>query len=346
MKNIFYMTAWSKEDPKAGVYSCTLDEKGVNIHGFSPLFMAGYLCFSPDGKTLYATGCDDKCEEGLTAFALADDGSMKNLGSVSSGGVSTCHNCVSPDGRFLYAANYSSGDFAEFELANDGRILKRTKLVAHHGSGPVKSRQESAHPHFTAMTPDGKFLVVADLGIDKLVSYPYDKNSGIDENGAVESVMPSGCGPRHIHFAPCGKIAYLLTELGNTVLSMSYENGRFSILNEISLLPEQCNCTTKASAIRMSDDGRFIAATNRGFDSIVMIAVDGKGGMKINQTTLSGGNSPRDVNFLPDGKHFAAANEFSDNIYFYDYDKAHGTLSPNGIKLEYPRPLCIIWYGK
>ena len=346
MNNIFYMTAWSKEDPKAGVYSCTFENKEVKIHGFEPLFMAGYLCFSPNGKFLYATGCNDKGEEDLTAFALEENGSMKRLSSVSSGGVSTCHNCVSPDGKFLYAANYSSGDFAEFELSTDGSIIKRTKLVSHHGSGPVKGRQESAHPHFTAMTPDGRFVVVADLGIDKLVCYPYDSSAGINEKAAVESVMPSGCGPRHIHFASCGKIAYLLTELGNTILSMHYENGRFTIIDEISLLPEKCNCVTKASAIRMSEDGRFLVGTNRGFDSIVMIEVDGRGGMKINQTTLSGGNSPRDVNFLPDGEHFAAANEFSDNIYFYDYDREKGTIAPNGVKLEYPRPLCIAWWKK
>lgn len=346
MNDMFYMTAWSKTDPKGGVYSCTFTDNEVKIWGFAPLFMAGYLCFSPDGKTLYATGCDEKEEEGLTAFAIDGKGSIKALGNVSSGGVSTCHNCVSPDGRFLYAANYSSGDFAEFELADDGSIVKRTKLISHHGSGPVKGRQESAHPHFTAMTPDGKFVVVADLGIDKLVCYPYDSISGIDGGAAIESVMPSGCGPRHIHFAPCGTIAYLLTELGNTVLSLRYENGTFSIISEISLLPEKCNCTTKASAIRMSADGRFLIGTNRGFDSIVVIEVDGKGGMKINQTTLSGGSSPRDVNFLPDGEHFAAANEFSDNIYFYDYDKEKGLLSPNGVKLEYPRPLCIAWWKK
>ena len=344
MNNIFYIAAWSKDDPQGGIHIYDSGNNGLKKLGFAPLPMAGYICFSPDGKTLYATGRDGN-DEALAAFAVREDVFLEALGMCPSGGVSTCHNCTSPDGGFLYAANYSSGDFAEFALDCSGKILERTRLVRHTGSGPVAGRQESAHPHFVSMTPDGKYLAVADLGIDKLVCYPYEKGKGIDVLSSVESSMPSGCGPRHIHFAGNG-IAYLLTELGNTVLSLNYADGRFSVINEISLLPGQCHCDTKASAIRMSADGRFLAATNRGFDSVVFIAVDGKGGMKINQTLLSGGSSPRDVYFLPGGTQFAAANEFSGNIWFFDYDREKGTVVPNGLKLEYPRPICIAWYDK
>lgn len=344
MNNIFYIAAWSKDDPQGGIHIYDSGNNELKKLGFAPLSMAGYICFSPDGKNLYATGSDGN-DEALAAFAVKEDGSLEALGMCPSGGVSTCHNCTSPDGGFLYAANYRSGDFAEFALDTDGRILERTRLVRHTGSGPVAGRQESAHPHFVAVTPDGKYLAVADLGIDKMVCYPYEKGKGIDISSPVESCMPSGCGPRHIHFAGNG-IAYLLTELGNTVLSLDYADGRFSVINEISLLPPGCSCSTKASAIRMSSDGRFLAATNRGFDSVVFIAVDGKGGMKINQTLLSGGSSPRDVNFLPGGTQFAAANEFSGNIWFFDYDREKGSVVPNGLKLEYPRPLCIAWYDK
>ena len=344
MNKKFYITAWSKDDPKGGVYTYSLENKVLKEEAFAPLFMAGYLCFSADGSRLYATGAE-KGEEGVTAFAVRENGALENLGAVSSKGKSTCHLCAAPGGKYLYTANYSSSNFSEFILDGNGAILKLNKVVTHSGSGPVTARQECAHPHFAAITPDGKYLVIADLGIDKLVCYPFDPQSGIDEKHAKESVMPSGCGPRHIHFA-ANNIAYLVTELGNSVLSMEYSDGSFKVLNEISLLPECCVCDTKASAIRMSADGRFLVATNRGFDSLVVIEVDGKGGMKLNQTTLSGAVSPRDVNFLPDGRHFAAANEFSDVIYFFDFDPEKGTLTPNGLKLEYPRPLCIAWSGQ
>ena len=154
--------------------------------------------------------------------------------------------------------------------------------------------------------------------------------------------MTPGRGPRHILFAG-GGIAYLVTELGNTVISLRYREGRFTPLEEISLLPGGCVCASKAAALRMSADGRFLIASNRGFDSLAVIAVDGKGGMKHVQTTPSGGNSPRDINFLPGGKTVAAANEFSENIYFFDFDTERGTLDPNGLKLTMSRPLCIAW---
>jgi 6-phosphogluconolactonase len=344
MNDIFYITAWSKDDPKGGVYACKLTENSLEKLAFSPLKMAGYTAFSADGCRLYATGAV-KDEEGIAAFAVKEDKTLEFLNFVPSRGVSTCHLCCAPGGRYLYSANYSSGNFSEFTLSPDGSMEELTQVVKHDGSGPVADRQECAHPHFVSITPDGRFLAVTDLGCDKIVCYPFDPECGIDSSSPVESIMPSGCGPRHIHFAENG-IAYLVTELGNTVLSMKYADGSFKVLNEISLLPELCSCDTKASAIRMSADGRFLVATNRGFDSLVVIEVDGKGGMKLNQTTLSGAVSPRDVNFLPDGRHFAAANEFSDVIYFFDFDPEKGTLTPNGLKLEYPRPICIAWSGK
>ena len=341
MENIFYLSSWSKDSPQGGIYTYRLQNGELELLGFAPLLMAGYLCFSPGSDILYATGSVG-AEEGVAAFAVNEDASLTYLNFFPSAGKSTCHNCAAPGGRFLYTANYSSGDLTEFTLASDGTLSGRGKVVAHTGSGPVKERQECAHPHFVSITPDGAFLAVADLGIDKIVSYPFDPLSGIDEKHPVESPMPSGCGPRHILFAE-NNIAYLLTELGNTILSMKYCNGVFSVINEISLLPEKCVCNTKASAIRMSADGRFLVGTNRGFDSVVLIEVDGCGGMKKIQTTLSGGSSPRDVNFLPDGRSFAAANEFSDNIYFFDFDPETGALVPNGLKLEHLRPLCIVW---
>ena len=344
VKNIFYISAWSKDDPAGGIYTYKLTGNGVENIGFAPFFMAGYLCFSADGKRVYATGAQ-QAQEGVAAFAVNGDGTLTFLNFVPSCGKSSCHVCTAPGGKFLYTANYSSGNFSEFSLDENGKITALTRLTEHQGSGPVTARQECAHPHFAAVTPDGKFLAVADLGIDKIVCYPFDPAAGIDPQHPVESPMPAGCGPRHIHFAPDG-IAYLLTELGNTVISLRYQNGHFEILNEISLLPEKCVCDTKASAIRMSTDRRFLVATNRGFDSLVVIEVDGTGGMKIRQTTLSGGISPRDVNFLPDGRSFAAANEFSGEIYFFDFDTEKGELTPNGIKLKHLRPLCIAWSEK
>ena len=88
--------------------------------------------------------------------------------------------------------------------------------------------------------------------------------------------------------------------------------------------------------------GRYLFASNRGFDSIAVFRLDGKGGMERTSLVLSGGSSPRDINFLPGGKMFAAANEFSDVLVFFDYD-GEGGLTPNGLIYKLPRPLCVMW---
>ena len=64
--------------------------------------------------------------------------------------------------------------------------------------------------------------------------------------------------------------------------------------------------------------------------------------MKPFDLVLSGGSSPRDINFLPGCRWFGAANEFSDTVFFFDCD-GRGRLTPNGCVLRLPRPLHIFW---
>ena len=58
---------------------------------------------------------------------------------------------------------------------------------------------------------------------------------------------------------------------------------------------------------------------------------------------LCGGSSPRDINFLPGLRKFASANEFSDTVFFFDYNAATGKLTPDGHVLTHKRPLAIYW---
>ena len=106
-------------------------------------------------------------------------------------------------------------------------------------------------------------------------------------------------------------------------------------------MPCKISYPTKAAAIRLSADERFLLVTNRGFDSVALISLDGAGGMVLADLTLSGGNSPRDLNFLDDDRFVAVGNEFSGNVYFFNYNAENGRLTPNGYKLELPRPLCF-----
>lgn len=341
MAPMFYVAAMSPDNPAGGIYRYEMRESAPPKQvGFTPMASVNYLAFSPDRKYLYAT-CTIDGKAGVASFAVGPDGALTYLSSMISGGKAACYVITDPTGKFLYCANYTSGDFTEFRLEN-GKIAERTQLVRHSGKGPNASRQEGPHTHFTSMTPDGKYLIAIDLGIDSVFTYPVDPEKGLDaEHPNVLKVEP-GDGPRHLVFDKSGKIAYLANELGNSVTALSYRDGKFEILGKATTLPRHWEGNTKVAAIRLSPDERYLFASNRGFDSIAVYELDGKGGMKPTDMVLAGGSSPRDINFLPGGKWFGAANEFSDVVVFYDYD-GNGKLTPNGFQLKLVRPLHIFW---
>jgi len=340
---LFYVTSYS-DDERGGVYLYNLTSDGRPDHeGFVPLRHAGYLAFSTDRKTLYCTCIVDETTDGVAAFRIGEDGTLTALNTLPSGGLSCCHLCTTADGSFVYAVNYRTGNFAEFSLKADGSLDKRTQLVQHEGHGINPDRQEGPHTHYCQLTPDGKFIVVTDLGTDSLLCYPYSRGKGIDAKSPVVSKMPDGCGPRHLVFSKSGDLAYLVTELTSTVISLKYEDGKFTKIDQLGLLPRGVLRASKAAAVRLSDDEAYLALSNRGFDSIVLVELDGEGGLMPSFLTLSGGSSPRDINFLP-GDFFAAANEFSDEIRFFDFLPDSGVLTPNGFRLDLPRPLCILPY--
>lgn len=339
---IFYVAACS-EKPDGGIYSYRMNGRQAPEQiAFAPLPMANYIAFSPDRKYLYST-CTVGRDGGVASFVIQPDGSLKLIGTMPANGLSTCYVITDPTGKYLYAANYSSGNFAEFRL-EEGRIVERTQVIHHSGKGPNHARQEGPHPHFCGLTPDGRYLCVIDLGIDAIMVYPLDPEKGLCAEGVIlNPVTPAGSGPRHLVFDRSGRIAYLVNELGNTVMSFRYEDGRFTHLATQDILPALTNVDTKAAAVRLSQDEKYLFATNRGFDTIAVCKLDGQGGMAWHDLLLCGGRSPRDINFLPGYQMFAAANEFSDQLIFFNYDAEKGKLTPNGLIYKLPRPLCVMW---
>ncbi len=342
MPAMFYVAACT-DKPEGGIYRYEMRQSAAPQQvGFTALPDANYLSFSPDGKYMYST-CSAGKDGGVAAFAIDADGALTLLNTCAAGGLSTCYVITDSSGKWLYAANYRGPSVSEFRLEK-GRIAERTQVVRHEGSGPNLPRQDAAHPHFTGLTPDGRYLLVVDLGIDAIMAYPIDPDKGLNAAGVIKNpVEPAGSGPRHLIFDRSGKIAYLLNELASTVISYRYADGRFEAIETKSMLPPLTNVYSKASAIRLSADEKFLFASNRGFDSVAVYRLDGKGGMTLHDMVLSGGSSPRDVNFLPGGRMFATANEFSDILVLFDYDAAAGKLTPNGISYKLPRPLCVVW---
>ena len=335
-----FIAAWG-DLPRGGIYTFDVKDSGEPIQtAFTPFYHAGYIAWSPDRKFMYVTGSLENTD-GVGAFAVTPEGKCVPLNVQSSGGLSCCHLCVSPDGKRVYAANYRTGNFAEFPVLADGSLGPASRIVAHTGKGPHPVRQAEPHVHFCTFSPDGNYLIVIDLGIDAVMAYPYDPANGIDPAHAIKNTVTAGSGPRHLVFDASGKNAYVITELGNTVQHLHYDNGRFELVGEISTLPRGADAPSKAAAIRLSRNGKFLLASNRGSDDIAIFEIDEKASLRPVFHTPSLGSSPRDVNFFSCDHFVAAGNEASDSVFFFDFSPSTGSLTPNGFRLFLPRPLCF-----
>ena len=345
INDLFYTASRSTADNSGGIYGMTVDNSSgrVKTEFFQELYGTSYLAYSGDRKTLYAS-----CAEGKTgavaALKIKPDGSLEFLNRLASKGVSTCYVIAAPGGKYLYTASYFTSNVSEFSLNSDGSLKALERVITFSGKS-VDVRQECPHPHFVNFTPDQSKLLVVDLGVDEIKLFDFDPEKGLTdpENPYVFKVGPAGVGPRHLVFNSVGNTAYLINELGNTVCVLEYKQGEFRTLQQITTLPEDFHDFSQASAIRLSPDERFLFASNRGYDSVAVYRVLADGLLELQEIVSSGGVSPRDINFLPGGRHFAAANEFSDNTVFFNYDPASGKLSASGIELALPRPLASYW---
>ncbi len=350
LKNTFYVGARSR-DSEGGIYRIeapgTEEPRQV---GFNPLKNVSYLIFSSDERYLFSSCTLNPEEENINpefpdsasavaSFEINEDGSLSMINGLSAQGRGTCHLFAPPGGNFLYAVNYYSNTFAEFRL-DHGRILELVQLVRQAGSGPHRA-QDSAHPHYSCLVGDGKYIAVVYLGLDAILCYPFDPQKGIDASHPIISkVAPPGSGPRHMILDHTGRLGYLLNQYGNTLISMRYLDGRFEAINMVSTLPRWGNPKSNAAALRLTADERHLFVSNRLDDSVAIFELDGKGGMKVVNFTLTGGRSPRDINLLLGGTMLAAGHEGSNLVTFFDYD-GQSRLTPNGFKLKLPQPMCV-----
>ena len=338
-RGIFYIVCCSQERDGGIAEFGSGADGGIVRRAFTDLAGANYLIAGGDGRTFYASRNDGSVRGYVCALRADADGKLAVLNEAATGGTSCCHLCLSPDGTRLYAANYRSGSVAGFAVGADGRLSEMCEFDQHAGHGADPARQEGPHAHFCGFAPDGRHLLVNDLGLDAVFAYPYDPARGIDTaHAVVNPVAPAGSGPRHLVFEPEGT-CLLVTEMGNGLQRFAYADGRLTFLAAVSTLPAGGDGPSKAAALRISPDGRFVLASNRGYDSI---AVFERRTLELVSVTPTGGKSPRDFAFLSGGRTVASANEFEPNVTFFDFDAERGKLTPAGEALTMARPLGVL----
>ena len=305
----------------------------LKITGNTEVENPSYLCLSHDEKVLYAVS-----EKKDGEVVSVDLGTKKITGRQKTNGASPCHLTVQD--KFLFAANYSEGTLSVFDLGNGGEILKSFKSIAHYGKGANPDRQEKSHVH--SVKRYDNYLAVCDLGLDRVFFYPYNGKTGISLSGGFDIICPDGSGPRHLDFT--GKHIYVLTEMGNKILVYDKKH---VLIQSVSTIPDDFSGESTASAIRVSPDEKYIAASNRGDDSIVFYKINPDNGLTASATHIKTGGCPRDFAFSPDGKWLLCGSQTDNTVNIYKISDDGGlNITDSGIKAEVPAPVCVLFEGK
>jgi 6-phosphogluconolactonase len=320
-----------RRDPATGV----LTRLGVAARTPSPSFLTQH----PMLAVLYAV---NELDTGtVSAFSVADDGSLTELAVQETGGRQPCHLAVTADGRFLLAANYSSGSVSVHPLDPDGAVGERTDLLDFDGHGPVTDRQEGPHAHMVMPGPTGPDVLISDLGSDRVWRTRLDPVAGRLAPPTPAVVAAPGTGPRHLRRTPDGTLL-VSGELAPN-LGWYRPGGPDGTLLLGGTAP--AGSTTGEnypSELTIGADGRFVYMANRGPDTVTTYAWDGAKAELIAEVP-TGGVWPRHLALL--GDHLYVANERSHSVTTFRVDRETGIPGIQGEPTGEPSPACVLrWH--
>lgn len=342
-KFIAYVGTYTTGDSK-GIYRFTADIQNGKIDEVqlsASISNPTYLYIDKNTLRLY-TVAKINGKGGVASFSINNSsGSLELIDYQVSAENPPCHVSMNNKGNYLFSSNYHSGSVKAYPVSEVGSIDSFSSEKLHEGSGPNNERQERPHVHYSALTPDEKYLCVIDLGIDSLVLYDFE-NGGLFKRSNFD--FKSGSGPRHMAFHPNARFAYIITELSSEIVALEYSHtdGCFMEIQNTSALPEEYKGENLGSAIHFHPSGKFLYVSNRGHDSIAAYRVDSSSGrLVLISHTSSGGSGPRDFAFSPDGNFLYAANQNSNNITVFSVDESDGELRPIENEINVPNPVCI-----
>lgn len=355
--DVFFGTYTNARTTSKGIYRARLD---VATGKLSAAEVAAecrdpsFLAVHPNGKILYAI--DESSDpakspgRGLAAYAIAPKtGGLTLLNEQSNGGPGPCHLAVDRDGKCVVVANYSGGSVAAVALQPDGRLGTLGTTIQHVGSSVNPARQKAPHAHAVALSPDERFVLAADLGIDQVLVYRLDAaKAGLVSHQPAFAKLPPGSGPRHLAFHPEGKFLYVINELVCTMAVFAWDAGRGGLtdVQTISTLPpgETLQRGQSTAELALHPSGKFLFGSNRGHNSIVVFTIDAATGRLThveNQPTQ--GATPRHFAVDPTGRWLLAENQGSGTVVVFGIDAHSGRLTPTGQSLAVPAPVCAVF---
>lgn len=323
---------------------------------------------SANGKFLYtveeAPG-GDWGKGAVTSYSIGATGELTKVQTEAGLGGPVSLTISPLDQSLIFTASYGASGVAAYETDPETGALKHLESWTYtmDGPGPVPSRQEAPHPHQAMFDPTGRFVVVPDLGADKLRIFKVD-GKNITQLEAYNH--HGGSGPRHGFFVPSkgdkAKFYYLINELDNSisVFTVHYDSGEIQLreVEKKSTLPEPSrtvgadpNSTPSAAAYALAPSGDHLYISNR--NDVVFNDSHSIAAYNVNQKTgrlslidyfPSGVLTPRHITIDPKGEYFIAEGQSSNNVKVFKIDAATGKLATTPCsEFTTEQPVCISW---
>jgi 6-phosphogluconolactonase len=178
---IVYVGTYTREASK-GIYAWRFNAQDGSL---KPIGLAGevvnpsFLTIHPNNRYLYAVSevanLNGQRTGAVSAFSIdSQSGKLTPLNSVPSGGAGPCFVSVDKTGKTLLVANYNNGSVAAMPIKPDGSLGEAASTIQHEGSSANPKRQQGPHAHSIQPSPDNRYALAADLGIDQLLVYRLD----------------------------------------------------------------------------------------------------------------------------------------------------------------------------
>jgi len=330
-----YTALWDPAARRLGVLSLAVETS-------RPVLMAS------SGRHIYVTNESGGTHDPVSAFTRERDGSLRLLNQVKADGGPT-YISVHPSGRAAYVANYGSGSLTSYAIAADGKLSGPVAHFQYTGHGPNVDRQKSSHAHSAQVSPDGRFVLVNDLGLDQIHIYRIHAThpAQLTPNSPDAWHGKPGSGPRHIAFTPNGRTVYNINEMGSTIDLLAWDANAgvlTAVGDPISTLAAGFTGVNTAAEVLVSPDGRFLYASNRGEDTVVVFTIHSQDqSLAFLQRIACGGKTPRQMTLSPDGTSLLVGNQDSATIAIFACDPVSGmlTTTPNSVTL--PDPMFILF---
>ena len=332
-----------------GIYVLSFDTatgKATEISHTDGANNPSFLTISKDHGQVYAVNEDSDGKVSVYSFI---DNKLNLIQEKTSKGADPCYITLSPDQTNLLVANYSGGNITSYHRFADGRLSNPQQFIQHEGKSVNEARQEKAHVHGVFFSPDGKYLLTPDLGMDEISIYPYQTKNGPPLlTQKLTSIKSSpGAGPRHLCFSNNGKFLYVIEELTGSISVYRFYKGTASFLQKVVAHPKSFKGVAGSADIHLSPDGLYLYASNRGTENNIVafkVLPNGKLEEKTIQYTSTEGKAPRNFTISKDGNWLLVANQNSDNIIAFRRNIQTGALTFTGVSIKLSMPVCLLFY--